>query len=193
MSNKSLRRSALAAALIATSGGGILMPPTEIHAEQVDLGGPIEVFHNGKLVEIVPNIVPAAMRSYMLKAAYAGGAQTTQWYIAPFSNATDPTDTLTGTNFDANLDEFINYVELTRPAWDQEVEANQAIVNGTNLATITAGVGGGTVNGIVLISVSTKGNSGGLIAAATRFAAPRVMQETDTLGFRYTMQANLPA
>lgn len=161
--------------------------------------GAIEVWHTSKetgetsLLEVIPNIVPAAMRSYLLRAGYAGGAQISVWYIAPFINAVDPSDALTAANFNATLGEFTNYTESTRPLWAQETEASQAIVNGTTLATITIGTGGGTINGIVLASVSTKGSSAGTLAAATRFGSERAMQEGDTLQFRYTMQANLPA
>lgn len=189
MSHPSVSRAALAAALAGLAVGSL----QEVSAEQIDLGGPIEVYHNGQLVELVPNIVPAAMRSYILKAAYAGGAQYNTWYIAPFSNAVTPGDGLTAANFNSTLAEFTNYVEADRPTWAQDAEAAQAIANATTMAEITCGAGGGVVNGIVLISVPTKGSGAGLIAAATRFTNPRNLQETDTLWFRYTMQANLPA
>lgn len=188
MSHNNLRKSLLAVALAST-----------LAAEQVDLGGPIEVWFKPKgateaqLVELIPNIVPKAMRSYLLRAGYAGAAQISSWYIAPFASAVDPTDELTAANFEASLDEFTNYTEVTRPAWVQEAEANQAISNSVTLAKITCGAGGGTINGIVLTSVAAKGNAGGLIGAATRFGAPRPMAEGDELLFRYTMQANLPA
>lgn len=188
MSHNNLRQSLLAAALASA-----------IASDQIALGGPIEVWHRKKgegearLVDLVPNIVPKAMRSYILRAAYAGAAQISSWYITPFINPVDPSDDLTAANFEATLDEFTNYTEGTRPAWVQEAEANQAIANSVTLAKITAGPGGGTINGIVLTSVNVKGNAGGLIAAATRFTGPRDLAEGDELLFRYTMQANLPA
>lgn len=191
-SNPALRASLLAAAM-ATSFG-------QSCAESVaDFGGPIEVWHKPKgasefqLIEVVPNIVPAAMRSYILRAAYAGNAQISSWFIMPFINAVDPNDAMTAANFDATWDEFVNYTEATRPAWVQEAEASQAIANSVTLAKITIGVGGGTINGIAMTSVSTKGNAGGTLAAATRFATSRAVAEGDELMFKYTMQANLPA
>lgn len=162
-------------------------------AEGPEPGGFIETYLNGRLVEITPNIVPAAMRSYLLSAGYAGAAQTTTWYIAPFENAVTPVDTLTAANFDAQLNEFTNYTEANRPQWVREPEANQAIANSVTLAKITCGAGGGTINGIALLSVNTKGAATGLLAAATRFANPRPLQEGDVLEFKYTMQMNLPA
>ncbi len=153
-------------------------------------GGPIEVYHNGELVEISPNVVPAAMRTYLAKAGYAGFAQISTWYIGAFISAVTPDSTLTAANLEATLDEFTNYDEATRPTWVQDAESAQAIVNGTTLATITIGAGGGTINGIFLTSVNTKGSAAGTVGAATRFVAPRVLLAGDTLQFRYTMQMN---
>ena len=153
-------------------------------------GGAYEVYHNGELVEIAANIVPAAARSYLLKAGVAGGAQISAWYGMPFINAVDPTDALTAANFDATLDEFTNYSEATRPAWVQEAESGQAIVNGTTLMSITIGAGADQViNGFALVSTNTKGGSGGTLLSAFRFAAERPVQEGDVLEFKYTVQA----
>lgn len=158
------------------------------------LGGFAEVFdRQGNLEEVAPNIVPAAARSYLLKAGVAGFAQTSSWYVAPWINATDPADNLTAANFEAQLDEFTNYTQANRPAWTQDAESGQAIANAGAMAEITAGVGGGVINGISLLSVATKGNGGGLLLMATRFGAQRTLVEDDSLFFRYTLQFNLPA
>lgn len=175
----------LCAALLAA----LAMSSIPAAAEEVSYGGPWELYHNGELVEIAHNIVPAAARTYLLKAGVGGGAQISAWYVMPFVNALDPTSALTGANFDATLDEFTNYVAGTRPAWAQDAEAAQAISN-TTLASITISAGGGVINGIALTSVSTKGSATGTVLSAVRFAAPRTVLEGDVLEFRYTMQAN---
>lgn len=195
MNRSNLRATSLAAALALGATAAAAAGPVA----EVTPAGFIECFHTCAAtgertrVAVIPNIVPAAARSYLLRAGVAGASQTSLWYIAPFINEVDPPDNLTAANFEATLDEFTNYTETTRPLWDQEAEASQAIVNGTNLAVITIGSGGGTINGIVLTSINTKGSSAGLILAATQFADPRTMVAGDTLEFRYTLQANLPA
>lgn len=185
MHNFQTHRASLVAAALAMAAAA--------QAEGLVPAGFYEVYQNGQLVEIAPNLIPAEMRSYLLRAGYAGGAQITDWYVGAFSNAVDPADNLTGNTWRASLAEFVNYSEATRPLWAQDVEANQAIANATTLAKITIGAGGGTLNGIVLTSNSAKGTNGGTLGAATRFAAPRPVQEGDTLEFKYTMQLNLPA
>lgn len=152
--------------------------------------GHYEVYLNGELVEITPNLVPAAARSYWLKAGVAGGAQISAWFGAPFSAAVDPTSALTAANFGSTLTEFTNYGEVNRPAWTQDAEASQAIENAATLMSITIGAGGGTINGIALMSVATKGSTTGTLLAATRFAAARVVVEGDVLQFKYKLQLN---
>lgn len=181
--NKKLLSAALLAALA----------PREEMASGFIPGGAYEVYHNGELVEIAENLVPAAARTYLLKAGVAGGAQISTWYGMPFINAVDPTSGLTAGNFNATLAEFTNYAG-TRPTWAQDAESGQAIVNGTTLMSITVGAGADQViNGFALVSTNTKGGSGGTLLAATRFAAPRPVLEGDVLEFKYTMQAQAAA
>lgn len=183
-----MNKNALSAALLAA-----LAPRQEMVAGFIP-GGAYEVYHNGELVELAPNIVPSAARSYLLKAGVAGGAQISSWYGMPFVNGVDPTADLTAANFNATLGEFTNYSEVSRPAWVQDVEAGQAIVNGTTLMSITIGTGADQViNGFALVSTNIKGGAGGTLLAATRFAAERPVQEGDVLEFKYTMQAQAAA
>jgi hypothetical protein len=151
----------------------------------------LDAWHNGVQFEFGrKNIVPNAALSYLLRAALAGGTQISSWYVAPFSNAVTPTSALTAANFEATLDEFTNYTQSARPAWAQDTEASQAIANAAVLASITADTGGGTVNGICLLSVSTKGASTGTLFSGIRFGGPRTMLETDTLDFKLTVAAS---
>jgi hypothetical protein len=156
-------------------------------------GGVIELFHNGEQVEISPNLIPAAWRSKLLRAGYQGGAQTSQFYVAPFLNEVDveALDTLVAADVEATLDEFTGYSEVTRPLWAQDAEANQQIANATTLAKITVTTAA-TIWGILLMTVNTKGSSAGDVAAATKFGSGRPVQVGDTLEFKYTMKANLP-
>lgn len=180
--NSSALRLAILAALASA--------PAAVASDDLVPMGFYEVYHNGELVEITPNLVPKAARSYWLRAGIDGGAQISAWYGAPFSGAVSPNADTTAANFNSTLTEFTNYTETTRPEWVRNDEANQAIENTASLMTITIGVGGGTINGIALMSVATKGNAGGTLLAATRFAAARTVLEGDVLQFRYKLQLN---
>lgn len=180
-----LRESTLRAGILAA-----LASAPAASGDQLVPMGYYEVLVNGELVEIAPNLVPAAARSYLLKAGVAGSAQISAWYGAPFVNELDPTAALTAANFNATLTEFTNYNEANRVTWAQDGEANQAIENTTTLMSFTIGAGGGTINGIALLSVNTKGATTGTLLAATRFATPRALQAGDVLQFRYKLQLN---
>lgn len=171
---------------VAVGECGILVDDTQ----EFKVGFKLDAYHNGVQFERGrKNVVPTAALSYLLKATLAGFAQISSWYIAPFISAVTPDGTLTAANFEATLDEFVNYTQATRPAWAQDAEASQAIANAAVLATITADTGGGTVNGIVLSSVATKGAATGTIFSGIRFGGPRTMLATDTLDFRLTVGA----
>lgn len=180
-------RNTLRAALL---GALSFLNATKVALAVIAGRGEFELYHNGVLVETSRNIIPLAMRTYIVAAAYGAGAQITSWFIAPFSNAVTPADSLTAANFGATLAEFTNYTEANRPAWTPAAAANGAIENSVTLATITAGVGGGTINGIALLSVNTKGAATGTLGAATRFSSARALLEGDTLQFKYKMQLN---
>lgn len=181
MSRESILRAGILAALDVASASSL---------DGMTPMGCFEVYVNGELVEVAPNLVPAAARSYLLRAGVAGGPQISQWYGAPFINDVAPTSALTAANFEATLDEFTNYTESNRPLWAQEAEANQAIENTSTLMEFTVGAGGGTIAGIALLSVNAKGSTAGTLLAATQFAEPRVLQAGDVLQFKYKLQAN---
>jgi hypothetical protein len=166
------------------SASGLMVPAGDVEVFLRPKGG------ERRLVEIAPNLMPAASRTYQIKAALAGFAQISTWYIAPFSNAVDPTSALTAANFHATLAEFTNYDEVTRIEWDQDAEASQSIANAATLATITCSAGGGTINGIAVLSVSTKSSGAGTLLSAIRFGTARPLEEGDELSFRYTATYN---
>lgn len=191
--NRTPTRAGLLAAMdrsLQANPGAAMVPSEAAFAP----AGVAELYHNGELVEITPNIIPAAWRSQLLRMGYQQGAQPAAFYVVPFINEVDveALDTLTAANFDATLDEFIAYDELTRPLWEQDTEADQAIANAGTLAKITVNANG-TIWGIVLVTVNTKGAATGYLCAATKFGAKRDVQAGDTLEFKYTMKANLPA
>ena len=74
--------------------------------------------------------------------------------------------------------------------WVQDGESAQAIENTSTLMGFTIDVGGGTINGIAILSVNTKGAATGTLLSAVRFAAPRAVLAGDVLQFRYKLQYN---
>lgn len=140
--------------------------------------------------EISPNIVVTEGMNYILSAAMDGAAPITAFYIAPFSGNVTPVASWTGANWVANATEFTNYVESTRPLWQKGDAAAGALGNADNPAVITAGVGGGTVRGAVLVENATKGSTAGKLIAAMRLTADKALSEGEELRLRYVISAS---
>lgn len=108
----------------------------------------------------------------MLAVYVAGGAQSPNWYFAPFSsNAAVPAVGWTAATFNANATEATNYTEATRPQWTPTApvaNAGGATVATQTDATITAGAGGLSIAGCGILSQAAKGSGGGVLLIAMK-------------------------
>ncbi|HSX21502.1 MAG TPA: hypothetical protein VLE97_01855 [Gaiellaceae bacterium] len=144
---------------------------------------------NGKDRAIDANVMLFAGLSDILRVYFAQSSPRTAFYLAPFSNAIDPAQTLTAATFDATMAEFVNYTQSARPTWAKDAEAGQQIGNVTTPCQFTIGSGGGTIWGAGITTSSGKGVSTGLMPACARFAAVRNLVETDVLNLSYIFTA----
>ena len=92
-------------------------------------------------VQLDPNLVVNQGLNYVLNAAFLGQAQTTQFYVALFSNNYNPAAGLTGANFNATADEFM--LILSAPALSSRRTSSSArtpppTVSGMNTCEATA-------------------------------------------------------
>ena len=124
---------------------------------------------------------------YLINTGLASGSASTIFYIAPFGGNVTPGATWTAANFTANSTEFTNYTEAVRQTWQKDAAAANAIGNTTTPATFTINTGGGTVRGAGLISVSTKSGTTGVLIAAARFDADKVLTVGEELRVKYTL------
>lgn len=166
------------------SPAGILFPRANLY-----LGGAFRSWVNRADEQIDPNVVTLQGLTYALKAALAGFAQISSWYVAPFSGNVEPTTALTAANFVATQTEFTNYDEATRVAWAQDAESGQLITNDADKADFTIAAGGGTVWGAALTSASAKSAVTGTLLACSKFSNARVLLEDDVLTLEYTITA----
>jgi len=151
--------------------------------------GHFEVSVNGGPWEIEPNLVVTEGLNYLLSAALAGGTQKTTFYIALFGGNVTPVAGWTGANFAANSTEFTNYDEATRQPWNDDAVSGGSIGNNTTPATFTIGVGGGTIRGAALVEASAKSATSGILVAAARFAADKVLAAAEELRVKYVITA----
>lgn len=143
---------------------------------------------------IDPNRVVKEGLNYLLNAAFAGGSQIANFYVAPFSGNVTPDANWTGANFVANATEFTAYTAGTRLPWTVVASTNQAVGNSAAIpaATLTLNAAGGPFNiyGIALVEAQAKGAVTGKLISATRFANPRLaIAGGDKLGLEYVISA----
>lgn len=152
--------------------------------------GVFEISVNNGPWEVCENLIPVEGRNYILGAAVDGTAQQTAFYVALFSGNVTVLDSWTAANFVANATEFTNYDEATRVLWQKGDVAAAAIDNSVTPALFTIGVAGGTVRGAALVTASAKSAGTGVLIAASRFVADKVLAEDDEIRVRYSLGLN---
>ncbi|MBT9153394.1 MAG: hypothetical protein DDT39_00051 [Firmicutes bacterium] len=165
---------------------GVLFPRAGLF-----VGGAFRHALNGGDAQIDNNLVVNEGLNYLLATAFGGGAQITQFFIAPFSANVTPAPTWTGANFTASATEFTAYAGATRLEWVRGTAVGQAIGNTVSPAIFTYNAGGPyNLHGMALLSASTKNGVTGVLAVATRFATPRLNQQAgDRLSVEYVLTA----
>lgn len=115
-----------------------------------------------------PNRVVNQGLNYALNAALLGQGVNSSWFIAPFAANVDPAANVTAANFSSTLTEFTNYTQANRQAWVPDGAATaQELINDATPALFTIGGGAQTsIYGAVLVSVSGKGATTGILFSA---------------------------
>jgi len=148
---------------------------------------------NGADERMDPNLLTDEGLTYLLDCGLGNGAKITAWYLALFGGAVNPAAGWTAANFAQNASEITSategYTELTRPVFTAGTAASNAIDNVASKAPFTIKTAGQlTVTGAGLLSNNVKGATTGKLASATRFAAPRVLADTDVFNLGYRAQ-----
>lgn len=141
-------------------------------------------------IEVIgPNTMATETLIDVLKTYFAASAQSTGFYIAPFSGAVTPSATWTGANFTGNATEFTGYTQSTRQQWTPDAITTALAQNAAAPATFTITSGPQTVRGAGLIANSAaKSDVTGRLVAAARFAADITGLPTGAdLGIKYTI------
>lgn len=138
-----------------------------------------------------PNLVVDEGLNHALDSVLGGAAQIPTWYVGIFKGNYTPVAGVVASTIVAQSTEMVDYDEVTRPLWDQAGALAQSITNSASKAqyTISAGIMNQSLYGMFLISTNTKGGGAGTLFSATRFAAAKVVSETDLLAVSYTVSA----
>jgi len=174
------------------AGAGLYFPKQKVH-----IGGIFECEvrdPDGELLaprQIAPNLVVDQALNDILGVYLVGGAQTTAFYIAPFSGNVSPAAGWTGANFASNATEYVNYSESGRQPWTPGSVASKSVDNTGSPAVFTITSGPATLRGAGVLSSATRSGTSGILVAATRFPTDITgIPTASTAGIKYTFQAS---
>lgn len=154
-------------------------------------GGVFNSNVNLRDMRATPNDMAYECLDDVLKVYFAGGAQRTAFYIAPFSaNVTPDPATLTAANFAATQTEFTAYSETARPVWTPGDVSGQQIDNSGNVATFTVSADNSTIWGFAMLTAAPKSATTGLLVCCAKDSAARDnLRAGDKLNVEYDLSA----
>jgi hypothetical protein len=169
------------------SSAGILFP-----LQKILLGGIFHVSENGGPWAPSPNTVALEGLDALLTCYFNNVAPPSLGgFIAPFSNNTTPSSSLTAATFAATQGEYTGYTQSTRVQWTSNgASSGQTVSNSASPAAFTIGSSAVTVTGAGLImGASAKGATTGTLAAAALFSTSNSLSPASTLSIQYSLSA----
>ncbi|TXN67272.1 hypothetical protein [Methylobacterium sp. WL6] len=140
---------------------------------------------NIRWVEERDNIVVTLGKNFILDSALAGSGYTAAFYFGLVDGASAPTYNAADTMAShAGWTENTGYSNATRPAVSWNAAAGGAKSSTGTVFNVSAQ---GTLAGVFLATVSTKGGTTGTLVSEVNFAASRVWYANDTLTVTYTL------
>ena len=168
--------------------GEIYLPQAKVF-----VGGVFEHWVNDDLdgLQADGNLVVNEGLDHLLDVTLSGGTQKSNWYVGINKANYTFLATDTAQNVSTNSTEVTgsgDVSEIARPAWTEPGVVSQSITNAAAAAAYTA-TAGVTIYGAFLISSPTYGNNAASdkLLAASAFASPRALINTDVLNVTYTL------
>lgn len=134
------------------------------------------------------NTVVNEGKNLLFDVMFNGATQITAWYIGLMDNSGYSASPVTDTAVShAGWTEFIGYSDATRRTWASDAAASQQITNTTSAVfNINAT---GTLRGIFVTSVNTKGSSTGKLWSTALFPSTLLVSNGDQIKITYTVAA----
>lgn len=141
-------------------------------------------------------LIPNEELDHVLDVEFSAGTQITTWYVALMDIDHTPADSDTYANSMGTANyESTDYSESARPTWQDGGVSSQSITNSSNKASFTMAGNDTSIYGAMLVSVSTKGDSGtGILGVIGKFDAAKTgIQANDVLNVTITITADQAA
>ena len=150
-----------------------------------------EVIRNGEVIDKWEdkNIIVDEGLNYILDTAFSAGSPITTWYLGLFKNSYTPVASNTLATFPGvgvAAEATTEYNEANRPAWVEAGVSAKVITNSASPAVFNIG-SAVTIQGAFLASSNTKGGTSGVLSAASKFPASRILQVNDVLNIVYSL------
>lgn len=134
------------------------------------------------------NTVTLPWLDNLLDAYFNNSSAPSGCYIAPFTNNTAPSPTLTAATFAGTQGEYTGYTQATRVAWvSNGASTAQTVSNSNAPAEFTIGASATTIRGAGLLTASAKGAGTGVLVAAALFDAGNTLNPGSTLKIKYSL------
>lgn len=175
----------------ATGDGGILLP------SGIVARGVYTDYVNGKKIGDTPNLIVDQGFVDILNTYFGDTAKKSGFYVALYAGTVSPAANWTASSFASTASEITSssegYSQSTRPAFTEAAATTPQIDNYASKAAftiVTASIL--NVNGVAILSESTKGSTSGVLVSATRYGATRQLQNTDAyeVGYRFVFSAS---
>lgn len=159
--------------------------------QKILFGGIFHVSQDGGPWVASHNTVALEGLDATLTCYYNNTAAPTAFYIAPFSNNTTPSSSLTAATFASTQGEYTGYTQATRVAWTPNgASSGQTVSNSNSPAQFTIGSSAATVTGAGLIATASgKGATTGVLSAAALFGSANSLNPGSTLSIQYSLSA----
>lgn len=163
--------------------GGVMLPVL-----QAKLGGVWSVQKNDGPIEYQHNVVTTEGATAMLDIMFHGATQILTWYVGLYEGVFTPLVSHGASDIVATFDEWINYDNATRPAWDEAAASAGSITDNT-VANFVSSADTQTVTGAFLVSVSAKSAITGTCFSVANFSSAKALDTNDELNVGYTLTA----
>lgn len=135
----------------------------------------------------VPNGITTAGLNSLLDVGFRAQTQITAWYIGLINasgySAVSAADTASS---HSGWTEYTAYSEVTRQQWSPSAASGGVITNAT-VVTVTNGGASGSIQGMFLISNSTKGGATGTLYSTAVESTPRSLAAGASFQMYYTV------